>query len=468
MVYMKLHKHPGMPLKRQIYACLREMILAGRLKPGEKLPPSRKLAEDLNVSRNTVVEALEMLTAEGYLKGVSGSGIYIHDAMPDTRLPEKVADYIVSPYSGEPFEGNSVSFQSGTPDLSLFPRAKWSRYAREAFLEAPVSAFGYDYPHGRPEFRSVLARYLKKTRNIHCEPEDIIVTTGAKQAITIIAKALLNPDSTALLEDPSNGNVRKIFSYHTEHIVPLATDGGGIVTDRLPSGLKPALIFTTPSHQFPMGGFLPIHRRLKLLQYARDMDCYIVEDDYDSEFCYKGYPVSAMQGLESGRIVYIGTFSKTLYPSLRIGYMVLPPALSERCREIKRLEDHHTNSLNQLALMRFIEDGELERHIAKMKKVYKKRRDVLIDLLMDYFGDTVKILGEQSGMHVVCEFEDTVFTPELLAEIGKNGVTVSCVEEHALVKGLNMNRLILGYAHLAPEAIETGLLRIKQALSSSR
>lgn len=201
-----------------------------------------------------------------------------------------------------------------------------------------------------------------------------------------------------------------------------------------------------------------------MIRFAQKLGCYIIEDDYDSEFCYRGIPFSSLRELDNERVIYIGTFSKTLFPSLRLGYIVLPFPLMEQCREWKRLGDHHSNSINQLTLMRFIESGELERHIARMKKVYHKRRDILIEGLQKYFPGQFKVMGEMAGMHVVAEFLGMVFTQGVVQELDKAGVNVIPVEEHAMIKGNHQNQIILGYAHLDRADIEEGLARLKRVL----
>ena len=463
-MYLNLQKEIGSSLIKQIYGQVRSMILNGELKADERLSSTREMARNLNVSRNTVITAYEMLIAEGYIKSVPGSGIYISQGAEFVKPPERIIDYSVTAFSAKELSEDIIGFHSGTPALDLFPRNKWSRIAGQVIKEAPDSAFGYDYPQGRPELRNTLAAYLKKTRGINCRPEQIIVTTGAKQGLSLVAKLLLQPGSEALIEDPSNENVKKIFSFHTDRITPIEADSEGIRTELFPQGRSPALVFVTPSHQFPLGGVLSIQRRLELIRYAGKTGCYIVEDDYDSEFRYKGLPVSSLQELDNERVIYIGTFSKTLFPSVRLGYIVLPEPLVEQCRELKRLGDHHTNSLNQLTLMRFIENGELERHITRMKKIYRKRRDRLIECINEYFPDKVRIMGETAGMHIVAEFSDMEFSPELMKSIEGAGLKIFPVEEHAVIKGKHRNQIILGYAHLNNTDIRKGILRLKEVL----
>jgi GntR family transcriptional regulator/MocR family aminotransferase len=464
MMYLNIQKELGSPLIKQIYEQLRSMILNGELKADEKLSSTREMAKDLNVSRNTVMTAYDMLIAEGYITSVPGSGIFISQGAEFVKSPEKVIDYSVTAFSAQELAEDTIGFHSGTPALNLFPRNKWSKIASQTFKEAPDSAFGYDYPQGRLELRNTLTAYLKKTRGINCCPDQIIITTGAKQGLSLVAKCLLRSESEALIEDPSNENVKKVFSFHTDRITPIEVDNEGIRPELFPKDSSPALVFVTPSHQYPLGGVLSIQRRLELIRYARKTGCYIVEDDYDSEFRYRGLPVSSLQELDNERVIYIGTFSKTLFPSVRLGYIVLPEPLVLQCREFKRLGDHHTNSLHQLTLMRFIENGEFERHITRMKKIYYKRRDSLIACINEYFPGKVRIMGETAGMHVVAEFSDMQFTSELMNSIERAGVKIISVEEHAVIKGKHGNQIILGYAHLSNAEIEEGLLRLKGVL----
>lgn len=464
MLYIELNKSQRRSYKLQIYKQLRGKILNGELKSGEQLPSTRILSAELNVSRNTILYAYDMLISEGYAKSVSGSGVYVNDGAQAFKRPEEILCKPVTSLSAEELPPEVINFDSGMPALDLFPRGKWNRAAAQAFNEAPDSILGYDYPQGRPELRHVLADYLRKVRGISCDPGQIIITTGAKQGISLIAKCLLHQESEVWLEDPSNSNVKQIFSYHTSHITPIPVDEEGIQTSSFPSGKVPDIIFTTPSHQFPLGGILSIQRRLELTRFARDNGCYIIEDDYDSEFRYNGEPVNSLYELNSEQVIYVGTFSKILFPSLRLGYLVLPPPLVGQCTEWKRLGDHHSNSVNQLALMRFIENGELERYIMRMKKIYRKRRNYLLSLLAEHFPDQVRVYGSPAGMHIVAEFDGVIFSPELVCRIKDAGVHIIPVENHSIAKGNHQNQIILGYAHLDPAKLEEGIIKMKSLL----
>lgn len=464
MLFVNLQKEEKRSYAKQIYRDIREKILKGSLGQDAALPSTRDLSAELAVSRNTVLAAYDMLVSEGMAYSVPGSGLYVSEGVASVRPPYPLADLQTSSLSDVQVAAGTVSFDSGIPALDLFPRSKWNTFTARAFREAPVSALGYDDPQGRPEFRSVLADYLKSSRGIDCSPDQIIVTTGAKQALTLIAKCLLDSESEVLLEDPSNKNVRQIFSYHTKHITAVPTDREGIIPALLPAKSYPRLLFTTPSHQFPSGGILTMGRRLELVAFARETGCLLVEDDYDSEFRYDGAPVNSLYELAPEQVFYIGTFSKILYPSLRLGYIVLPPAFAALFREWKRLSDHHSNSVNQLALMRFIESGDLERHIRRMKKIYRKRRDLLLELLDQYFPGQHRVYGEAAGMHIILELPGIDFTPDLVRRIREAGVYIVPVEEHAIEKGRRSNQLIMGYANLSRGDMEHGLNVIKSAV----
>lgn len=468
MLFVQLERADKRTYTRQIYSQCRRKIVNGELMAGEKLPSTRELSEQLHIARNTVLTAYDMLIAEGLVRSTPGSGVYVLQSITIPEPPPAMLDYSLPSLAAEPLPPETIVFDSGIPALDLFPRHQWQRLAAHSFAEAPVSALGYDDPQGRPELRQVLAGYLKNARGIQCHPDQIIITTGAKQGLSLVAKCLLQPDSEVWLEDPSNANVKQIFSYHTSRIIPLPVDHEGVQPERFPQTGKPAFIFVTPSHQFPLGGILPLSRRKELIRFARQNGCYLVEDDYDSEFRYDGVPVHALHELDPERVIYTGTFSKVLFPSLRLGYLVLPYPLVAPCRELKRLSDHHSNSIWQLALMRFIETGALDRHIRRMRKIYRKRRDALLALLEQYFPRQIHIYGAGAGMHVVAAFDGVAFSPSLLQHIKAAGVYMVPVENHAIKKGQHLNHIILGYAHLTPAEMEQGLARLKQIIASQQ
>ncbi len=464
MISFELDRSKSRALAAQLYQQLRSQILNGERYGGERLPSTRSLSAELRVSRNTVQTAYGLLESEGLLVSRSGSGVYVcHVTIPPKRREQAPANAQSVSLSPGQIPSACVNFDSGLPAVSLFPRANWNRIVSRAFLEAPDTALGYDDPQGRPELRAAIAAWLERARGIRCDAEQILVTSGAKQGLTLLAKCLLNSDSTVLMEDPCNANIRRIVSYHTSRILPVPVDDKGILTDRLPVDAAGRLLFVTPARQFPMGGTLPMHRRIELMDFAQKNDCWIVEDDYDSEFRYDGVPVRSLFELDDARVIYVGTFSKYLFPSLRLGFLLLPKSLVPDFREWKRLSDHHTNSVSQLALARWMESGAFERHIRRMKKVYRQRRTEMVDLLRERFGGAVEILGDDSGLHLVASFSHAVFTPEWITAIRDLGVYLVPVSEHSILGGHD-NQLILGFGALEPEQMRRGLDILRTSL----
>ncbi|MFJ9498868.1 MocR-like pyridoxine biosynthesis transcription factor PdxR [Brevibacillus centrosporus] len=468
MTWITIDRDKPIPLTRQLYTELRGQILRGDRKAQDKLPSTRKMAEDLGISRNVVIEAYEQLFAEGYMESRKGSGYFVSAGI----YLEQHARKETPPISSGENKAESLSiidFRSGVPDLTHFPRQTWGKMVQRACQEAPLSAFGYGRPEGRLELRQVVSRYLYRTRGVQCKPEQIIVTSGATQALTLIAKVLLGQGKSAVIEDPITQDIQTIFKATGAVLRPVSTDEYGLMTEQLPSREEsaPSFVFLTPSHQFPLGGTLPIQRRLQLIRYARLTDCYIVEDDYDSEFRYDSAPISSLQGLAEERVIYIGSFSKILSPGLRLGYLVLPPDLVERYRDAKWYSDLHTPALDQLALAMFIEEGHLEKYISRVKKLYRKRRQALCGALEQTFLGTtdIRILGASAGLHIVAAFADIPFTPALLEKLQVAGVRVYPVEEHAICPGRHVDKIILGYGNLSEEKIVEGVKRLYSVLS---
>ncbi|GED54721.1 PLP-dependent aminotransferase family protein [Brevibacillus borstelensis] len=536
MLWINIDRTQPMPLFRQLYADIRGKILKGELRAGERLPSTRKLAEELYVSRNVVLEAYDQLLAEGYLEGRPGSGHYVAPGIdlslltpllppglplsgrvtgqrgPETpervlenddrafpsatirisldgsdsaigRTSPGVSDSAIdrtSPGVNDSAAGctalygsdkaighpspNTIDFRSGVPCLDRFPRALWGKIMQQVCREAPLDAFGYGRPEGQAELRAILSRYLFRTRGVQCRPEQIVITSGATQAFVLIAKVLLSKGASAVIEDPITRDIQTIFAQTGAALLPVPVDQHGMMTNLLPADAQPRFVLVTPSHQFPLGGTLPIQRRIQLIRYASERDCYLVEDDYDSEFRYDSPPVHSLQGLAGERVIYIGSFSKILSPGLRMGYLVLPPSLVERYQAAKWFTDLHTPSLEQLALGRFVEEGHLEKYISRVKKLYKRRRRALCDALQAHFPGQVDIWGASTGLHIVASFSGKAFTEASLSALLQAGVRVYPVEEHAIQKGRHLDKVIIGYGNLPEEDIVEGVLRMKRVL----
>ena len=464
LLWIPIDRDGNIPLIKQIYQYLREQILCGALQEGDKLPSTRELANYLGVSRNTILDAYEQLIAEGFLITQRGAGTFIAEG---TFLERRNRQKMTVSKSTK-LVTDVIDFRSGIPDLTLFPRKVWAKLSQETWNDAEALTFGYDQPEGRLELREVLSSYLFRTRGVSCHPEQIIITSGATQALTLLAKLLLSPDDHVVIEDPITTDIQTIFQATGASLYPIPVDEKGINTALLPKHLCPEFIFITPSHQFPLGSTLPIQRRIELIEYVRQKNSYIVEDDYDSEFRFEGLPISSLQGLEEERVVYIGSFSKILSPALRIGYVILPYHLIDHGRELKWFSDLHTPSIDQLVLARFIKNGYLERHILKMKKLYKRRRDLLMSELKKSFSEKVTFLGYSTGLHIVTEWKDIIFSEQVMKRLEESHVKIYPVEDHSINKGKHRNRMIIGYGHLRSVEITEGVQRLKSALDKEK
>ena len=457
MPFIAVDRALPVPLTRQIYGRMRDLVLAGGLAAGTRLPSTRALAAELGVSRNIVLEAFDQLLAEGYLEARVGAGTYVASgAVFGTRRQPGLS--AIRRIGFRPFQTGLVDFRSGLPDLTRFPVRTWQRLSREVWGSLTPLDLSYGQPEGRPELRAEIARYIGAYRGVRCHPEQILVTGGTTQAVGIVSRLILRGERrTCILEDPVTGDIQRITAGFGGRIVPVPVDDRGLDVEALPPRARPGFIYVTPSHQFPLGVTMPIQRRAGLLEYARARGAWVVEDDYDSEFRYDSPPISSIQGLDPSRVVYIGTFSKTLCPALRVGYIVLPPELVNRGREVKWFTDLHNSSVEQLVLARFMAEGHFLRHVHAMKKVHRAHRKVLVDALRRRFGDGVEVLGSAAGLHLCARFRGTRFTGALLARILKAGAKVYPVEEHAIRKGRWSDTLILGFGMLTPARIEEGV-----------
>ena len=443
---------------------MRGLILEGKIIAGERIPSTREFAAALGVSRNVILEVYSLLTAEGYIEGRQGSGSRVAEGACLGRTGGIPSPTVMVPALLIEQPKDLIDFRSGVPALDIFPLKQWGKSIHEICLESPGSILMYDAPEGRWELRNALSEYLFRVRGINCRPEQLLITTGATQGLALVAKLLYLPDAEILVEDPLNIGMRSIFITAGYRLRPVPVDAHGLQTKLLPPEMNPRLIYVTPSHQFPMGGILPVQRRIELIDFARKNECYIVEDDYDSEFRYEGPPLSALQWLDPERVVYVGSFSKILAPGLRLGYVILPTPLMRRCRELKRFSDVHTPSLEQMALALFIKEGKLERHVTRMKKVYASRRRFIKEALIHYFPGEHTIAGDSTGLHLIAEFPKIEFSDELVWMLRQNGVLVYPVETHAIAKGRHKNKIIMGYGHLEGKDIEEGVRRLEITL----
>jgi len=470
------------PMHRQVFDQIRDAILGGRLAPGRRLPSSRALADELSVSRNTVLAAYDQLFAEGYTEGQVGSGTRVSRVLPEDVLAarsaaEKNADHRVDPetilsekgralLSAKPRVHRSASsgeFRPGLPEIDRFPWAQWSRMVAKFWRNPPRQLVSYGDPGGYMPLRVAIADYLRAVRGLSCEAEQVIVTAGAQQAIDLAARALLNPGEKAWIEDPGYAGIRGVLTATETTLVPLPVDDEGLVVSE---GIKRApdarMAVVTPSHQYPLGPVMSLKRRLELLEWARESGAWILEDDYDSEYRYAGRPLSALQGLDSnGRVIYAGTFSKVMFPAIRLGYLVVPPALAEPIIRIRRTLDDQTAIVMQPVLTEFIESGHFAAHIRRMRVLYAERQRILVDAVRTHLGDVLEIEPDEAGMHVVATFRPGcgLVDSEVANAAAKADLTLYSLSDFYLGKP-DRSGLVLGYAGLSTREIRKGIERL--------
>ena len=450
-----IRRDSGKPLARQIFEQISGLILDGKIRPGERLPSSRALAEELGISRNVALEATDQLIAEGFLESRKGSGVFAASGIgvhPKSRRENVEFEKI----GFEEIREDIVDFRSGLPDMDYFPRYIWLRITKEIYSCSKYDPLSYNQPEGSLELRKEIAAYVCSRRGANCDAGRIVITSGTTQAVNMASKLLVTQKKhIAFLEDPITCDIQAIIKSNGATVRGVELEADGIKTP--PDNPSVSFIYVTPSHQFPIGYAMSVQKRNALLDYANRNKAYIVEDDYDSEFRFDGPPVSCIQGLDPDKVIYIGTFSKTLCPAFRIAYMILPDHLVAKGRRQKWFMDLHNPVPNQLILAEFLARGHYTRHIAKMRRLYKKRRETLEAELYKNFGKKVEILGSRTGIHLCARFRGYNFDNKLLSLIEDAGCKVYPVEKHTINKGKYSDTLILGYGRLPEEKITEGI-----------
>jgi GntR family transcriptional regulator/MocR family aminotransferase len=478
---LRLDRDADESLQWQLIAQLRAAIFDGRLGSGSRLPATRTLAATLGVSRNVVVAAYDELFAEGYITGRHGSGTYVEAGLPATpraivaapagerRWLSGMVPVVRQAMTDGQDTADTISFRPGVPALELLPTEVWRRIWRTATDALPANR--YADPAGDPALREALARWVGRTRGVACGPDDIVITTGAAQALDLLARAAIVPGTAVAFEEPGYYSGRNILLAHGARIVPIPVDADGLCVDALPNGsAAPPLVCVTPSHQYPLGGRLPVARRLALLEWAQTHDSLIIEDDYDSEFRFDAPPLPALLSLDrAGHVAYIGTFAKSLTPTLRIGYIIAPPPLRARVVALKGIVDRHTSWPVQRAVLALLADGHLERHIRRARRHYAESRAILRAALapvIDVPNPPAQLLGLDAGLHACLELATPYVAAQVAARAGARGVIVGTLD--AYYHGVPTREgLMLGYGGLTHEQIRRGGTLLAAAISEA-
>lgn len=430
---IELNRQNTAPLSQQLALSLRMKILNGQLQAGLRLPASRALAQDLGISRNTVNSALDQLRAEGYLTSRSGSGFFINTELPQQDTPIETASAnalsewpALSKYAEQlqsfaadfdptaPANGN-LPFTLGLPDLREFPTKIWQQLLRRHSDRSAL--MGYHSQQGYAPLRSALVSYLNSSRGLRCTPEQIVITQGAQQGLALCAQLLINPGDAALVEEPGYAGARKAFASNGAELKTVALGTNGIDIAALPNLGNHRLLYTTPTHQYPMGGILPASERLQLLEWAERNRCWVIEDDYDSEFHFYSKPIAAMAGMaEHTPVIYMGSFSKTLMPGLRLGYLVVPEHLVGTFVRAKEFSSGESPLLTQAAVTDFITEGHFVRHLRRMRKLYQKKWEHMRELCDEHLKGLMTPIAQSAGMHLALVFNDQRFCDKKLAK----------------------------------------------------
>jgi GntR family transcriptional regulator/MocR family aminotransferase len=464
-----LDPQAGEPLSEQLYHQLRRAISSGRLVPGDKFTPSRQLAKELGVSRHTVTTAYGRLVAEGYAEGRAGGGSAVTAALcPETQPAEppsglrpgrRFAGWTpIFPASGQHY---AFDLRPGVPDPALFPADAWRRRVAGAMTAGTLE---YGNPAGKARLRQAIASWIARTRSVTCGVDTIIVTSGAQHAIDLVSRVLLDPMGVVAIEDPGYTAAHRLFTALGARVVSVPVDDQGLVVDRLPPTAR--IVYVTPSHQYPLGMTMSLARRRALLAWAQEHDAAIIEDDYDTEFRYVDRPLEPLHALDpSGRVIYVGSFSKTFSPSVRLGFAVVPRPLAEPIIAVRQLIDWHPPIAMQTALAGFIEDGLLDKHIRRSRRVYADRHHILTTALAGPQAGQLTARASNAGLHVAAMLRDGLQEREVLQVAARHGLALSGLHD-CFRTGPAQPGLMIGFGAVSTTELPAALRMLDRALAS--
>ncbi|MGE5206784.1 MAG: PLP-dependent aminotransferase family protein [Chlamydiota bacterium] len=462
---------------RQAYLGLREAILSGIFRSGEKLPSTRDLAEQLGVSRTVALLAYDQLLAEGFATGRAGSGTYVSSgvgaarhARPGGAVKLRLSRFgsaAAAAWSQVDFPARRrpalvYDFAYGRSDLQTFPFETWRRILLRCARQAPAAELDYGPAGGNVTLRQAICTHLSRSRAVACDPSQVIVVNGSQQALDLIARVLIQSGDPVAIEEPGYQGTREVLRAAGARLLPVTVDREGLDPAKLPSRAR--LAFVTPSHQFPTGAILPLSRRMALLRWAKQNNAALVEDDYDGEFRYEGQPLESLQGLDrEGRVIYLGTFSRTVFSALRIGYLIAPQPLVQAFTAAKWLCDRHTATLEQETLAEFILSGMYERYLRRVRRRNTARRQALLEAVRTHLGDRVQVTGEGAGAHIVLWPLRRAAEETVVARAAALGVGVYGISPYFLRRPSRPG-ILLGYSRLREREIREGIRRLSQIL----
>ena len=471
------------PLYRQLHRLLQHAILSKRMRAGSKMPSSRLLAMELNVARNTVTQVYEQLGLEGYVTSSKGRGTFVVDMSPDEVLAD---EQVVSPTSSVVehlqqlslrgkellngagvFHRQSGAFMPGVPDMSRFPAHVWNRLHAKHWRRITPELLTYAPAGGLPALRHVLADYLMSARSVRCTPEQIIITTGTHQSIDLAVRMLTDVGDMIWTEDPCYWGIRSILKVSGLDLRAIPVDDEGLNPSAEDLTSPPKLILATPSHQYPLGMVMSLVRRRALLAYARLSGSWIIEDDYDSEFRYGNQPLASLQGLDKNdQVLYVGSLSKTLFPGLRVGYLVVPPNLAAQFAVASAELYREGQSIQQLILADFIEGGHMTSHIRRMRGLYAHRRDLLLEAVARRYGGDMKTVGGEAGLHLVLRLPDDVDDRSVATAALQAGIVVRPLSGYFSSRTGAQRGLLIGYACVPDNQIEPAFEKLATVIDT--
>ena len=473
--YLPPARGQGTTLVHDLHQQLRSAILDGRMAAGSPLPSTRQVAAALGVARNTVVTVYDLLIAEGYAVPRKGAKALVADlasrrsSKPSPSL-QPLEDPRLSPLWRVPFLRPSPardlperSFRLGIPDHRHFPHDIWRRLSAQSLRAWSKTGFSYPPSEGIPALREAIARHVAFARAVACSSDDVIVTSGAQQAFDLLARMLVDPGRTRVaVEEPGYPPVRAAFAAAGAQLVPIPVDDEGLCVDRLPEDVR--VVSVTPSHQSPTGVALSLRRRTALLEFARSRGAAIIEDDYDGEFRFGGRPLDALQTLDRDELVfYIGTFSKSLFPSLRKGFVVAPPWARDALVAVKHCADSHCDTITQSVLAAFIRDGHLARHVRRMRPIYAARREALLDGLRQQLGAWLEPIPSEAGLHLAARIRAPELATKIFAQARRHAPGAQSIAEYSLTPP-DRPALAFGYGVIDADDIATALSHFRRAL----